>query len=84
MLNNISHSTQNVNFIELLFDKHSNQESILPNFIFLCFPIFALKLSQFTIKVNNAIPFKQPSLKAKNRKISVLERKKFDRIVSLV
>jgi hypothetical protein len=44
------------------------QESIPPNFVILCFPVFAVKLSHFVTLENIAISVKLPSLRGKNRK----------------
>jgi hypothetical protein len=42
-------------------------ESIKPNSIFLCLPIFAVKISRFVREENNAIIKKWPSLKIKDQ-----------------
>ncbi len=41
-------------------------ESFLPKLRFPCFTIFAVKVSRFVTKINNAIAIKWPSLLAKN------------------
>ncbi len=43
--------------------------SILPNFVFLCFPICAVNLSHFVTKKYNLITMKRSNLLSKNRKI---------------
>jgi hypothetical protein len=56
----------------------SDQE---PNFIFLRFLIFAVKLSHIVIQENNATAVKWPSLIAKKRKTFLFyEEKKFVKI----
>jgi hypothetical protein len=51
-------------------------KSILPNFIFLSFPISAVKLSHFVTQENNANGIKWPSLIAENgKKCPVYEEK---------
>ena len=49
---------------------------------FLCFPIFAFKLSHFVTQETNANTIKWPSLIAKMEKMSVLRSKKFGIIES--
>ncbi len=56
-------------------------ESILPNFVFLCFLIFVVKLEFLKHKKNIAC-IKLPSLIAKMEKIFILQRKKFGSIDS--
>ncbi len=43
-------------------------ESIVPKFVFRCFPIFAVRLSHFVTKENNSANIKWTSLIAKNIK----------------
>jgi hypothetical protein len=51
-------------------------EPILPNFIFLSFLIFVLKLSNIVIQENNAIAVKEHTLIAKKpEKMSILQKK---------
>ncbi len=59
-----------------------NQDSILPDLVFLCFLIFAFKLSHFVTQDNNANSIKLPSVIAKNGKMFVKQRGKFGRIDS--
>jgi hypothetical protein len=49
---------------------------ILPNLIFLCFPIFAVKLSHPATYKNDTITIKWPSLKAKKEKNICFTKKK--------
>ena len=52
--------------------------SILPNFVFLLFPIFAVKLEYLQLKEKNVLNMNWPSLTAKKH----LQRKKFGRVGS--
>ncbi len=53
------------------------QNSILPDFVFLCFLIFAFKLYHFVTQDNNAISIKLPSLR---EKMSALRKKSLVRL----
>ncbi len=50
-------------------------ESILPNFAFLCFPIFAVKLSHFVTLQLNKLLWNSKAKKQKQRKILFYEEK---------